>query len=569
MTPPAQPPKRKRVDSPPAGARRQKAKPARFCAHCGATKDSLEENLDGSDLTTHEQLCQGLDDHGRPLGTPRHCPDPKCEYEGVPNYTTGKLPKPAEMLKSHLNKIHEFRVNNNNTLREARAKLCPGESVTIDMSGNFGIDFTMSTSPKGAGAKKSRKDRTVDEVIKDIFEWFWGHNLYPMSFNAHTSDVNQPNVLAGMLRRLACDETSFMPEETIPLCKLAVLEGSYGSEFGPLAHHSVVEDYRLKATGPIPAEVPRDLKKLTEGFFDELASSGHFGVFVEMMSSRDGKPLEPAIWNRVAQQCSRTGLVLVVDEAMTAVRCGEVFMHKMPQYKQHAPSIVVFGKGFQTAGCALCAGGVSLDGILGGSSDEYLRDAFDPRTFHSRPIQRNQAKDVLNVLHEITFEDLPGRARKIGEAMREILCILAELMGDARARNLRTRDGQGHEPTTSGVGAIIYVTQELACAIGVAPASTGETYMRLLPYLHEVMTDKEKLRELFGPDSAVLRKSLAVKIGTCVVCGLSTTKPQAGEVGLPEQRQGGGKASAEGGLDASFRDDPMYTCTTCWVPICW
>jgi adenosylmethionine-8-amino-7-oxononanoate aminotransferase len=88
--------------------------------------------------------------------------------------------------------------------------------------------------------------------------------------------------------------------------------------------------------------------------FRELAKVGTIAVLVEMVQQASGHVLTSDEWENICISCEEANLYLIVDEALTAVRCGAPFAHQLPQFQKFTPSFVYFGKFLATAGLAIC-----------------------------------------------------------------------------------------------------------------------------------------------------------------------------------------------------------------------
>lgn len=98
--------------------------------------------------------------------------------------------------------------------------------------------------------------------------------------------------------------------------------------------------------------------------------------FVEIVRSQDGRVLSPEQWRASLESCGKYDIVLIVDEAMTAVRCGAPFAHQLPEYRcQGRPDLVLFGKGIRTSGVAVDWNGTNIKN-LGIVSDDNRLDVI-------------------------------------------------------------------------------------------------------------------------------------------------------------------------------------------------
>ena len=86
-------------------------------------------------------------------------------------------------------------------------------------------------------------------------------------------------------------------------------------------------------------------------------------LIIEIVRAADGSVMSEASWKHILQACKRYCLVLVVDEALTAIRCGAPFAYQLPQYRKHGwPDLVLFRKAIRTNGIAVEWEGINMQG---------------------------------------------------------------------------------------------------------------------------------------------------------------------------------------------------------------
>lgn len=330
--------------------------------------------------------------------------------------------------------------------------------------------------------------------------------------------------IVGLLRCKATTAPSWAPRYAwitfllglnVPLSPVLSFSNSFK------AYHSVVEYNKIGACGARPVEIRRENQY--EKQFLSLRHKGYVGIMVEMVSSSGGEVLPPAQWDALAAACEATGLYLVVDEAMTAVRCGSAFACLRPEYTRFRPSFVIYGKGLRICGLAVFPDGVTvrrmgydLDTLEDAAASFFDRLSTEPA--YVRPLLNSWA--VIRCAQE---EDWPARATSIGEHLRELV--------------------QPMTSRTGGLGALLYLKKEHAVRANVIGAAAGPRYIRWIPYLDIGMQNRQTVRVLFGPASGILRQELKTMLSSntssCVICG-----------------------------DAGEGETPATICDTCFCPIC-
>ncbi|KAH7012072.1 pyridoxal phosphate-dependent transferase [Microdochium trichocladiopsis] len=330
--------------------------------------------------------------------------------------------------------------------------------------------------------------------ISDIQHQRIGSTLHQLLAFSRDTDTPDPSNISRSLSALQVNH-----------CKIAQVKGCYGSYYGSQAYHGVLAFSQAAAVGHVPELVDlavsaRKLKVRLE----ELASQGYIGVMVEMVSSRKGNPLPAKHWAKLATQCRKTGLGLIVDEAVTAVRCGAPFAFQRPEYKAHQPDFVLFGKALRVAGLALNPSGATL-GNLGLTKDDLV-------TFCENHLDRQASNVVympaiLESLAVVRFakqNKLPERAQRIGSMLRTLLLDF------------------GLKSKIKGLDSLIYIPRtKILSPLGVVSAAAGNSLTRWFPYLDVGMENSERVKSLLNPEYAEERyiyyQTMAKEI--CVECG--------------------------------------------------
>ncbi|KAJ9634375.1 hypothetical protein H2199_009033 [Coniosporium tulheliwenetii] len=208
----------------------------------------------------------------------------------------------------------------------------------------------------------------------------------------------------------------------------------------------------------------------------QLAAEGYFAVVVEMVRASDDRVLPPAEWETLCRCCSDVGLYIVVDEALTAVRCGAPFAHQRPEYKALSPSFVLFGKAIVACGLGVCWNGVHMN-RLGYSDSGREEDVADIlRSWDMKVSQALPAASLLNswgVLILAQQEDWPQRASRVGAQLRRILRDMYPGI------------------VINGLEALIYIARAKASTTNIIGAAAGKV-VRWMPFLDQGMDDESQ-----------------------------------------------------------------------------
>ncbi|KAK4975700.1 hypothetical protein LTR66_010900, partial [Elasticomyces elasticus] len=212
------------------------------------------------------------------------------------------------------------------------------------------------------------------------------------------------------------------------------------------------------ACGPPPILIDTDSLD-GESLHDQLSAvkkQGCIAFLIEMIRSSDGHPMEAGAFQAVATQCERVGLALVIDECLTAFRCGAPFACQRPEYISKAcPDFVLFGESLQ-----ICGIGISYEGAC---NRKYLKhgSAFGKQIASSwqslvtKVVPLPMLIDSLNIIESAIQHDWASRSQKIGKRLRE---IIHESMSD----NVRVPSQAEMRQAVGGLDALIYLLQEIS-----------------------------------------------------------------------------------------------------------
>ncbi len=277
--------------------------------------------------------------------------------------------------------------------------------------------------------------------------------------------------------------------------RLAILDGTYGAGFGPQAAFCVVHSCRSVAVGAEPVRI-----YATEGHKVSLSQQirlakeqGCVALIAEIVRSRDGKTLPTDHWKRVIEACADYGLCLVVDEALTAIRCGAPFAHQTPEYARFGhPDFILFGKAMRTSGLAVDWQGINLKD-LEVRDPEHLRLHWQKR--FTEPVSQADLILSLGTLKLAAKENWPERARRVGKILRS---LAPQICPKVKPSHL------------GGLCALIYLRRKQCSDAGVMFAEATTHLVRWLPTLDEVMTSLPEINlKIFGLGSLLHRKQLA------------------------------------------------------------
>ena len=184
-------------------------------------------------------------------------------------------------------------------------------------------------------------------------------------------------------------------------------------------------------------------------------------------------------------------MVLIVDEALTAMRCGAPFAYQLPQYEKSGfPDLVLFGKAVRTNGIAIEWRGINIEKLR--IHDRLLAALH----WQDRFTAVATAQDLLvswGTLILARREDWANRALTIGRLLRDILV------------------SEGIRPQLiRGLHGLIYIQQKDYVTDSPIMVANSGTYVRLLPTMDEVMTSEHQLRtKVFGRSSIPHRAEIA------------------------------------------------------------
>lgn len=355
----------------------------------------------------------------------------------------------------------------------------------------------------------------IGDRYREAFRQFF--TAEPISLHGHVSDASSPALLTSLISHLTsrcsirgCNP--FLAEKDKSNPCIAILDGSYGAGYGPLAHNSVLEFVRPLANGKQPFVISTHDASTIDEQVRIAKQSGCVALIAETVCARDGTVISPTAWKHVLNACRKHNLFLVVDEALTSIRCGAPFAYQLPQYQRYGfPDLVLFGKAVKTCGVAVEWRGVNVAKV--GIEDQDDRD-FMALEWQERLTEMAPPACLLLSWGTIVLaerENWPARARRIGSLLRGFI----------------TEEGIA-EDSIAGLHGLIYLRRQDQARIRspIMGANAGK-YVRWFPVLDEVMLSREQLcKRIFGAGSIGHRHDVAgylesegVRLGFCARCG--------------------------------------------------
>lgn len=356
---------------------------------------------------------------------------------------------------------------------------------------------------------------TIGDRYREAFRRFFTAD--PISLHGHVSDASSPALLTSLISHLTSEfptsgDNPFLGEEHKANPCIAMLEGSYGAGYGPLAHNSVLEFVRPLANGRNPIMIQTHNAADIDDQVKKAKQIGCIALIAEIVCARDGTVISQTAWKHLLRACKRYNLILVVDEALTSIRCGAPFAYQLPQFQKYGyPDLVLFGKAVKTNGIAVDWRGVNMRKLGITDPEERL---FMTLQWQERLTEMAPAASLLTSWGTIVLaeqEQWPLRARKIGRVLR------ATVESEGVEQNL-----------VGGLHSLLYlrIQDQARIKSPVIGANAGK-YVRWFPTMDQVMLSEEELRtKVFGSGSIAHRgnvaaylESMGVELGFCSRCG--------------------------------------------------
>ncbi|KAF6230752.1 hypothetical protein HO133_000011 [Letharia lupina] len=497
------------------------------CPQCGVGRNEFHKfHRPGQGLfSKHCSLCLGNDLTGKP----RHFGECLICHKDVSQSS-------SEAVYKHYQEKHNQLLTQDRTIHHLHREVCPEDYPDLDFNQHYGLLLTRQNCFRdkinkplteywrtfvGTPTLIYNELRDIRDHYREAFSNFFGAD--PITLHGHVSDAANPLLITSLIQHLnnnispedseksAYDAFKLRKEQTRSP-NLAIMEGSYGTGFGPLAYNAPCPWSSTVACGTKPVVV-----RMGSGEIDQQvkrAKAKHcVALLVEIVRARDGCVMTAEQWEMTVQACRKHRMILIVDEAMTAIRCGAPFAHQLPEYERHGrPDFILFGKGIRTNGIAIDWKGVNV-GILRKITAEEQVDVvvmWQKRFTEIAPPEiLLQSWGIIALAQE---QDWPQRSIRIGQTLRTILMSF------------------GLKATSIwGLHSLIWLRRGESAVddSAVMSANAGPHYTRWLPVMDTVMMSEEEMRnKVFGLGSLTHRRQVVEYflnkgwwLGYCSRCG--------------------------------------------------
>ncbi|KAL8938622.1 MAG: hypothetical protein Q9216_003798 [Gyalolechia sp. 2 TL-2023] len=356
---------------------------------------------------------------------------------------------------------------------------------------------------------------SINEQYRTAFRGFFTAD--PLSIHGHVSDASSTPLLTSLICHLISHATprfrnTLLTNDAKHSPRLCILEGSYGAGYGSLAYNAAMSSVHVLGNGPRPIIIKPQIATDIEIQIQHAKEQGCIALIAEIVRASDGEPITQSAWRDLLLACKKHSLMLVVDEALTSIRCGAPFAYQLPQYSKHGhPDLILFGKAVRTNGVAIDWHGINTQKMGIRSPDKREFVALE---WQERFTETAQAADLLNSWGTLTLakrENWPQRAQEVGILLRQFICH----------DGIKATD-------IGGLHGLIYlrVKDVKTLKSPVMGAKAGE-YVRWFPALDAVMTSERELKgKIFGEGSIAHRKELweylegqKLRLGFCSECG--------------------------------------------------
>ncbi|KAJ5314438.1 uncharacterized protein N7443_001322 [Penicillium atrosanguineum] len=369
------------------------------------------------------------------------------------------------------------------------------------------------------GSVERQYHAILSEYTENFHNFFRGY--WPISLHAHVSDVLVPTTMATLILNTASTSPLVIESpELSPMLKedpepekiqnfvrnllgwtdvhvtaprFAVVDGIYGGAFGPLALVSSEWEYNIIGTGQAPVVIRKEdlsIDVLPEKLVF-AKQQGCIAVIVDLVSTSDGSVFPPDDFALLQRSCHQANLFLVVDEAMTAIRCGAPWACQRPEYSQSdlEPDLVVFGKGLCVSGISINFDGAMMKSLGFGKKSQMLRSIRFWRALTSRPVALPVLIEALGILNMAQAEDWPARSGEIENVIKSFVRDHAKTLCE------------DNEPVR-GLGAMIAVKRDISTHFRVMAAIRRRSpWVRWLPKLDSAAGNRKALdRYLMGSE---------------------------------------------------------------------
>ena len=487
------------------------------CSHCGIQREEFnkEHPVSQGFFAKHCNLCLGNDASGKPISHDQclYCPKKMAS-------------KSIDAVYGHY-KGHGCLIKRDHTTRDVHRERNPEHYPDLDLNQSYGLMLTWQHVCRESPDERiaaywnnfvqvpssiSYNMRDIRDGYREAFSEFF--QMGPILLHDHVGDASNPLLLGSLIAYLGniSPETEGKKTFVNPLMlgsearknpQVAIMEGSYGAGYGPLAYNTLCPFMSDDACGPKPITVhidsswnERQIKKQIERQIGDAKTHDCIALIVEIVRSKDGWVMDPNVWKATVSACKKHQMVLIVDEALTAIRCGAPFAHQLNKFRIHGrPDLVLFGKGIRTSGVAIDWKGINIQQL---QQDTIEKQVGVITLWQARFTETATPEVLLQSWGTISLarqQNWPQRAIAIGQTLRNVLI----------------ESGVQRE-SISGLHSFIWLRRgdRAVASLGVMLAYAGKDYARWLPLMDEVMTSEAELNmKVFGLGSRSHRRQLA------------------------------------------------------------
>ncbi|KAL8852273.1 MAG: hypothetical protein Q9221_002875 [Calogaya cf. arnoldii] len=236
----------------------------------------------------------------------------------------------------------------------------------------------------------------IGDKYRDAFRNFL--TAEPISLHGHVSDASNAALLTSVISHLVSHARSdigisILEDESKCNPRIAVTAGCYGAPYGCLAYNAVIKGNGPVANGPRPVVITTHNPEKIDAQIKQAKDSGCIALILELVFAGGGRAMTENAWKNILKACKKYALILIVDEALTAIRCGAPFCYQLSQYARHGyPDLVLFGKAIRTNGIAVEWRGVNIQKLGIEQQDDREFTILD---WQERVTEMAQAADLL------------------------------------------------------------------------------------------------------------------------------------------------------------------------------
>lgn len=257
---------------------------------------------------------------------------------------------------------------------------------------------------------------------------------------------------------------------------------------------------------------------------------GCIGVVVEVVNNQfHGRVTTPEELRILSEACTENGLILAIDETITALRCGAPFAYQRPEYKGiRKPDLVFFGKALGANGIGINFDGPYLNRLGIDKPSKKIQAIHDWQAVVTQPLPLPVLIDSMGVLEMATAGDWVSRARIIGQHLRQIAL--------GRAQSLRGNGVKSEIEVIGGLDSFIFIHKDVAetfLVMGASNAGPWVSWVRWLPRMDRHLTDRSILNSIMSKDGAEKRGIMSqclekegLRPQWCFYCGNSARETE-------------------------------------------